>query len=126
MDTTISDLARFFAALTRHEGISAASQAQMLKPQLHIGTATQFPNFAPDQSAARQRKDLNAGLGVVLFRGPQGAGLFKGGHDGQTANMLVCLRALKGLRPTDVQRRSGGSRLLRIGRFLTRQNRRPA
>jgi hypothetical protein len=91
MDTTIADLARFVAALTRHEGLSAAAYAEMLKPQLHIGTAHQFPTFAPDLPADRQRKDLFAGLGVIVFDGPQGRGFFKGGHDEQTANLLVCL-----------------------------------
>jgi hypothetical protein len=27
------------------------------------------------------------------LKGPQGPGFYKGGHDGQTANTLVCLRA---------------------------------
>jgi CubicO group peptidase (beta-lactamase class C family) len=95
MDTTIADLAKFVAALTRHEGLSVASYAEMLKPQLHIGTAHQFPNLAPELSVERQRKDLSAGLGVVTFDGPQGHGFFKGGHDGQTANMLVCIQKTK-------------------------------
>jgi CubicO group peptidase (beta-lactamase class C family) len=91
MDTTIADLSKFFAALIRHDGLSAASWAEMVKPQLHIGTAHQFPNFAPDLPPAQQRKDLSAGLGVVVFTGPQGPGFFKGGHDEQTANTVVCL-----------------------------------
>ncbi len=91
MDTTIADLSKFVAALTRHDGLSAASYAEMLKPSLHIGTAHQFPNFGPDLPTAQQRKDLYAGLGVVTFDGPQGHGFFKGGHDGQTANTLVCI-----------------------------------
>ena len=36
-------------------------------------------------------KDLYAGLGVVVFDGPQGHGFYKGGHDGQTANTMVCI-----------------------------------
>ena len=91
MDTTIADLSKFFAALVRHDGLSAASYAEMVKPQLHIGTAHQFPNFAPELPAAQQRKDLYAGLGVVVFTGPQGPGFFKGGHDEQTANTVVCI-----------------------------------
>jgi len=91
MDTTIADLSKFVAALVRHDGLSAASYAEMVKPQLHIGTAHQFPNFAPELPAAQQRRDLYAGLGVVTFDGPQGHGFFKGGHDGQTANTVVCL-----------------------------------
>ena len=40
-----------------------------------------------------QRKDLAAGLGVVVFDGPQGHGFYKGVHDGQTGNTMVCLDA---------------------------------
>jgi len=95
MDTSIADLSKFFAALVRHDGLSAAAYAEMVKPQLHIGTAHQFPNFAPDLPPAQQRKDLYAGLGVVVFTGPQGPGFFKGGHDEQTANTVVCIEKSK-------------------------------
>ncbi len=91
MNTTIADLARFAAALVRGDGLSAESRAEISKPQLHIGTAHQFPPFAADAPTSAQRKDLAAGLGVVVFDGPQGHGFYKGGHDGQTANTLVCL-----------------------------------
>jgi hypothetical protein len=93
MDTTISDLAKFVAALARGEGLSAASRAEMTKPQLHITTAHQFPTSQPDLPTGEQRKDLYAGLGVIVFDGPQGHGFYKGGHDGQTANTMVCLEA---------------------------------
>ena len=93
MDTTISDLAKFTAALVRGDGLSAAARAEMTKPQLHIGTAHQFPPFAPDLPVSAQRKDLFAGLGVIVFDGPQGHGFYKGGHDGQTANTMVCVEA---------------------------------
>lgn len=91
MDTTIGDLPRFVAALVRGDGLSAASRTEMTKPQLPIATAHQFPTTLPDLPVAQQRKDLAAGLGVVVFDGPQGHGFFKGGHDGQTANTMVCL-----------------------------------
>jgi CubicO group peptidase (beta-lactamase class C family) len=91
MDTTISDLAKFVAALVRGDGLSSASRAEMVKPSLHIGTAHQFPNFAPSLPEAEQRRDLAAGLGVIVFDGPQGRGFFKGGHNEQTGNSFVCL-----------------------------------
>jgi CubicO group peptidase (beta-lactamase class C family) len=91
MDTTISDLAKFVSALVRGDGLSAASRAEMTKPRLHLTTAHQFPPFLPDLPASEQRKDLYAGLGVVVFDGPQGHGFYKGGHDGQTANTMVCI-----------------------------------
>jgi CubicO group peptidase (beta-lactamase class C family) len=91
MDTTISDLSKFIAALVRGDGLSKTARAEMVKPSLHIGTAHQFPNFAPYLPKAEQRPDLAAGLGVIVFDGPQGRGFYKGGHDGQTANSFVCL-----------------------------------
>jgi len=91
MDTTISDLSKFIAALVRGDGLSPAARAELVKPSLHIGTAHQFPNFAPLLPKAEQRPDLAAGLGVIVFEGPQGRGFYKGGHDGQTANSFVCL-----------------------------------
>jgi CubicO group peptidase (beta-lactamase class C family) len=93
MNTTISDLSKFAAALVRGDGLSAASRAEMTKPSLHITTAHQFPLFLPDVPVGEQRKDLFAGLGVVVFDGPQGHGFYKGGHDGQTANTVVCIEA---------------------------------
>lgn len=93
MNTTISDLSKFAAALVRGDGLSAVSRTEITKPSLHLGTAHQFPFFQPDLPAAQQRKDLYAGLGVIVFDGPQGHGFFKGGHDSQTANMLVCIEA---------------------------------
>jgi CubicO group peptidase (beta-lactamase class C family) len=93
MNTTISDLPKFVAALVSGDGLSAASRAEISKPQLHIPTAHQFPLFGVDLPIKDQRKDLYAGLGVVVFDGPQGHGFYKGGHDGQTANTMVCLEA---------------------------------
>lgn len=91
MNTTISDMAKFTAVLVRGDGLSPASRAEITKPSLHITTRNQFPLFLPDLPGSEQRKDLYAGLGVVVFDGPQGHGFYKGGHDGQTANTMVCL-----------------------------------
>jgi CubicO group peptidase (beta-lactamase class C family) len=93
MNTTITDLSRFTAALVRGDGLSAASRAEMTKPQMHITTAHEFPLFQPALPISEQRKDLFTGLGVVTFDGPQGRGFYKGGHDGQTANTMVCIEA---------------------------------
>jgi CubicO group peptidase (beta-lactamase class C family) len=93
MDTTISDLAKFAGALVRGWGLSPSSRAEMVRPQLHIPTRGQFPSFQTDLPADQQRKDLYAGLGVVVFGGPQGRGFYKGGHNGSTANTMVCIEA---------------------------------
>ena len=117
MDTTISDLPKFIAALVRGDGLSAASRAEMTKPQLHIGTAHQFPPFVPDLPQNDQRMDLYAGLGVIAFDGPQGHGFFKGGHDGQTANTMVCIEARQRcvvILSNDVRSESGFAELVRF------------
>jgi CubicO group peptidase (beta-lactamase class C family) len=93
MNTTISDLSKFAAALVGGDGLSAASRADMTKPRLHIATAHLFPLFLPDLPLSEQRKDLYSGLGVTAFEGTQGHGFYKGGHDGQTANTMVCIEA---------------------------------
>lgn len=91
MDTTIADLSQFVAALVRGDGLSATSRREMTKRQLKITTAHEFPTLAPDAPAAEQRQDLYAGLGVIVFDGPQGHGFNKSGHNEQTANNVVCL-----------------------------------
>ena len=117
MDTTISDLPKFAAALVRGDGLSAASRAEMTKPSLHIATAHQFPDFAPDLPVSEQRKDLYAGLGIVVFDGPQGHGFYKGGHDGATANTMVCVEASQRcvvILSNDVRSESGFADLVRF------------
>ena len=93
MNTTISDLSKFTAALVRGDGLSIASRAEIPKPSLHLTTAHLFPLFLPDLPVSEQRRDLAAGLGVIVFDGPQGHGFYKGGHDGQTANTMVCIES---------------------------------
>lgn len=91
MDTSIADLAKFFAAYMRGDGLSGRGRAELVKPQLPITTATQFPSLQPELPAAQRRKDLAAGLGVIVFEGPQGRGFFKGGHNDSTGNTVVCI-----------------------------------
>jgi CubicO group peptidase (beta-lactamase class C family) len=91
MDTTIADFARFAAGFMRGEGLKRATRAEMLRGQLPIRTASQFPSLGPEAPAGKQWKGLAAGLGVITFDGPQGRGFFKGGHNDSTGNMWVCL-----------------------------------
>ena len=91
MDTTIVDFAKFAAGFMRGDGISAHSRSEMLRPQLAINGASQFPTLADEAPPERRWKHLSAGLGIVTFDGPQGRGFFKGGHNDSTANIWVCL-----------------------------------
>ena len=49
----------------------------------------------PLEALTVRRSDLAAGLGVVVFDGPQGPGFYKGGHDDTTGNTWVCVKAAK-------------------------------
>ena len=90
LDTTITDLARWAAAMMRGEGLSPASRAELVRSQMPVFGAAQFPVLAPDPP--RQRwPGLGTGLAVMSFSGPQGAGFFRGGHNDSTGNLLVCL-----------------------------------
>ena len=91
MDTTITDIARLAAGYVRGEGLSARGRAELTKSQLPITTATQFPSLQPELPSAARRADLAAGLGVIVFNGPQGRGFYKGGHNDTTGNTWVCI-----------------------------------
>lgn len=91
MDTTIADQARMWAALVRGDALSPRLRAEMVRPQLPILSAGQFPTLASRPGAAVP--GLAAGLGVVTFKDRSGRGWFKGGHNDSTGNMAICLEA---------------------------------
>ncbi|MBB5712476.1 DNA-binding transcriptional LysR family regulator [Sphingomonas xinjiangensis] len=86
MDTSITDLGRFAAALHATRAL-----AEMTRPQLPITSRSQFPTLVPDAPPAERFPNLSAGLGVVTFVGPQGPGFYKGGHNESTGNTFVCV-----------------------------------
>ena len=94
MDTTIDDIAQFAASYVRGDKLSAKSRAEMVRPQLAINTLSQFHSLQAPQ-AIQPFPSLSAALGVVAFRGPQGAGFYKGGHNDSTGNTWVCVEASK-------------------------------
>lgn len=91
MDTCLADIARFAAGYARGDGLSAKARAELVRAQLAITTASQFPSLQPELAPTQRRQDLATGLGVIRFNGPQGVGFMKGGHDGITANTWVCI-----------------------------------
>jgi CubicO group peptidase (beta-lactamase class C family) len=94
LDTSIADMGRLAASYVRGDGLSAAGRAELVKRQLPIATRSQFPPFQQPESPPSY-PSIGAGLGVIVFDGPQGAGFFKGGHNDFTANTWVCLEAGK-------------------------------
>jgi CubicO group peptidase (beta-lactamase class C family) len=91
MDTSIADFARFAAAYMRGDGLRPASRAELTRAQLPITTLSQFPSLQPSAPLEQRHRDLAAGLGVITFKGPQGPGFQKGGHNDSTGNTWVCL-----------------------------------
>jgi CubicO group peptidase (beta-lactamase class C family) len=94
MDTTIADLAIMTAAMVRGYGLQRKWREEFVKGTRAITTAQQFPTLLPD-AEPKARPTAAAGLGVIAFSGPQGAGWYKGGHNDTTANTLVCLERRK-------------------------------
>ncbi len=92
MDTSIADMAKFAAGYINGEGLSAQGAAELVKPLLPITTVSQFPTLLPELPLAQRRAGLAAGLGIVVFEGPQGRGFYKGGHNDSTGNTWVCVQ----------------------------------
>jgi hypothetical protein len=67
----------------------------MLRPQIAIASAHQFPTLDPATNPALEKIGLSAGLGLVLFKSSDGPAFFKGGHDDSTGNMAVCVESKK-------------------------------
>lgn len=91
MDTSIADQARLWAGIVRGDGLSAASRAELVRPQVQITSAHQFPTLAQELEPNNREIGLAAGLGLVTFQDTSGPAWFKGGHNDWTGNMVICL-----------------------------------
>jgi CubicO group peptidase (beta-lactamase class C family) len=89
MTTTVTDYANFLAAVLRGEGLSPASQGQMLAPQKAIVSPQQFPSQLGGQTTVNQAIALSAGLGWVVYQSPRGPVFFKEGNDEGTNNFAI-------------------------------------
>jgi len=90
MDTTISDQAKMWAGIVNGNGVSAASRAELVRPQRAIKTASQFPPLWITSDARAGEIELSAGLGLVTYQGDAGLAWFKGGHNDWTGNIVAC------------------------------------
>ena len=95
MDSTIKDYANFLAGFMRGEGISADARREMLRPQIAITSAHQFPTLDTATNPENEKIGLSAGLGMVLFQSSHGPAFFKGGHNDWTGNMAICVETKK-------------------------------
>ena len=95
MDTTIADQARLWSGIVRGDGLSDASRAEMVRPQIAITSAHEFPSLAKQTNPENRTIHLAAGLGLVTFQDTSGLAWFKGGHNDWTGNMVICLESNK-------------------------------
>lgn len=91
LDTTIADMAKLTAALVSGWGLSAKARAELDKPSFPIVSESQFPPFLIKDNPANAKIGLAAGLGVVVYDGPQGRAFYKGGHNDITDNHVGCV-----------------------------------
>lgn len=91
MDTNIEDQALLWAGIMRGEGLTASSRAELVRPQHQITSLSQFPTLRDERGGFDTTVALSAGLGVVTYQDHlAGPSWFKGGHNDQTGNMLIC------------------------------------
>ncbi len=95
MDTSIADQARLWAGIVRGDGLSAASRAELIRPQAPITSSHQFPTLMTETEPRNAEISLAAGLGLVTFQDTSGPAWFKGGHGDWTGNMVICLENKK-------------------------------
>lgn len=91
LDTSIHDLAQVTAAMVSGRGLSAWARAERTKPSFPIVSAHQFPPLLAVDNPDNRKIGLAAGLGVVVFDGPQGHAFYKGGHNDITDNQMICV-----------------------------------
>ncbi len=92
LDTTLADWSAFLAAVVRGDGLSGKAKAEMVRLQVPIDSATQFPTFAEARSDANRAIALGYGLGWGVFETPYGHAFFKEGHNEITANYALCVQ----------------------------------
>lgn len=91
LDTTIGDMSKLAAAMASGWGLSAKARAELAKASFPIVSQNQFPPFLIKDNPDNAKIGLAAGIGVVVFDGPQGHAFYKGGHNDITDNLLICV-----------------------------------
>ncbi|HZE08730.1 MAG TPA: serine hydrolase domain-containing protein, partial [Gemmatimonadaceae bacterium] len=81
MQTTIHDYAIFLSGFLRHRLLDARTTSEMLRRQITINSAHQFPTLAPETTTENAAIGLGYGLGWGLYKSPAGPAFFKEGHD---------------------------------------------
>lgn len=89
VDSDIAGVARFARGVLRGDGLSPAARAEMLRPQIRIRSAYQFPTPTDETTDRDDGIALSSGLGWGLLQSPYGPAYFKGGHDDGWENYMI-------------------------------------
>jgi len=89
MDTDIHDLSLLIAGIMRGDGLSAQAKAEMVKPQIRIRSAHQFPTLDTTTTHQYDAINLSYGLGWGVLSTPHGKAYFKEGHDDGWSNYTI-------------------------------------
>jgi len=90
MQTTLRDYATFLSAVMRGKVLDAKSGAEMLRPQMAIHSAHEFPSLDAETTTANDAIHLSYGLGWGLYGSPYGRAAFKEGHDEGWRHLALC------------------------------------
>jgi CubicO group peptidase (beta-lactamase class C family) len=91
MTTNVIDLAKYMEAVLSNKVLKPASVSQMLKNQITITSAHQFPSLDLTQGTEGTKVGLSYGLGWgLLTRTPYGPAFFKEGHGDGAQTYMIC------------------------------------
>jgi CubicO group peptidase (beta-lactamase class C family) len=90
MQTTLRDYATFLSAVMRGKVLDSKARAEMLRPQMAIHSAHEFPSLDAETTAANDAIHLSYGLGWGLYESPYGRAFFKEGHDEGWRHLALC------------------------------------
>ena len=90
MQTTLRDYAAFLSAVLQGQVLNRSTQAEMLRTQIAIHSARQFPSLARETATADDAIQLGYGLGWGLYTSPYGPAFFKEGHDEGWRHLALC------------------------------------
>ncbi|MBV9110777.1 MAG: beta-lactamase family protein, partial [Gemmatimonadetes bacterium] len=88
-DSDLAGMARFLRGVLRGDGLPTAAREEMLRPQVRIRSAHQFPTLDTATTARDERVGLSYGLGWGLLHTPYGRAFFKEGHDDGWENYMI-------------------------------------
>ena len=92
LDTTARDWSRFLAGVVNGDGLSARAKATMIRPQIAIDSAVQFPTLTTKTTDEYKSIHLGYGIGWGVFDTPYGHAFFKEGRDDGTVNYALCVQ----------------------------------